>query len=198
MNTYQHYTDTELLGLLITGDNKAFETIYFKYVYDLLDYARRNIPVPEECEEIVQEVFVAIWARRKELAIESLRGYLFGMVRHRIVKYFRCNAVRKRYAEHYLVFETLYDSMNEDSIDEPLLEAVIEKSLKDLPGRCGDAVRLRIYENLSNAEIAQRMNVTKKTVENYVVMFTAHFRELHTNVRRPKMRLAMMFFSLLL
>lgn len=196
----ENHTDAELVTALTLGDRKAFEIIYRKYARDLLRFARKNISIHEECEEIVQEVFVSIWSRRSSLKIQSLRVYLFSMVKYMTVKYFQHNKVKKRYAEHYLIFEALYDNMEESAFDEKEMQAMIEKSLSKLPERCGVAIRLRLYENLSNAEIAERMKVTKKTVENYVVMFTAHFRKSHATSQKlsMKMKMAMIYLSFFL
>jgi RNA polymerase sigma-19 factor, ECF subfamily len=176
MRPADEYTDAELVALLNQGDRKAFEIIYRKYVYELLQFARKNIPVQEECEEIVQEVFTSIWARHRELKIQALRVYLFSMVKFMTVKYFQRQTLRRRYSEHYKLFEALYDDTIQESFDSPSVREKIERSLASLPERCQTAIRLRLNENLSNGDIARRMKVTKKTVANYVVMFTSHFR----------------------
>ncbi len=197
MKSLIDYTDTELVTALTQSDRNAFEVIYRKYVHDLLEYARRNIAVQEECEEIVQEVFLSLWSRHQHLKIDSLRVYLFSMVKYMIVKYFQKQKVRKRYAEHYVIFEQMYDTIDDESFDTPaVIQAMIEKSLSSLPERCGVAIRLRLHENLSNADIAQRMNVTKKTVENYVVMFTAHFRSTYATADKSKIKLASFFLAI--
>ncbi|MBA4055544.1 MAG: hypothetical protein C0490_12590 [Marivirga sp.] len=198
MSPGENHSDADLVAALVAGNRKAFEIIYRKYARALLNFARKNISIPEECEEIVQEVFVSIWSRRSTLKIQCLRVYLFSMVRYMTVKYFQHNSVRKRYAEHYLIFEALYEEMDESAFDEKEMQAMIEQSLTKLPERCGTAIRLRLYENLSNAEIAARMKVTKKTVENYVVMFTAHFRKTHNTSQKVSMKMAMVYLSFFL
>ncbi len=194
----ENHTDAELVAALTQGNRQAFEIIYRKYARDLLNFARKNISIGEECEEIVQEVFVSLWTRHSDLKIQSLKAYLFSMVRYMTVKYFQRNAIRKRYAEHYRVFEAIYENLDESAFDENEMQTMIEQSLSGLPDRCGAAIRLRLYENLSNAEIADRMNINKKTVENYVVMFTSHFRKTHSNVHKVSTKIAVMFITYLL
>jgi len=67
MTLFQNHDDSELVELLIQGDKKAFETIYKRYASDLYRFARKNIPLKEDCEEMVQEVFESLWIRRENL-----------------------------------------------------------------------------------------------------------------------------------
>lgn len=176
MNTYEHYTDSDLVALLVKGNAKAFEAIYMKYSPELYAYARRNVPTEEDCEEIVQDVFEEIWQQHHKLTfVTVLKGYLYRLLRFRIVRYFRHENVRRRYEEHYKLFEAMYDTFSEGAIDEGINEK-IEEGLAALPERCQEAVKLRLKENLSNDDIAVRMNIKKSTVENYMAAAVKHLR----------------------
>ncbi|WP_079685329.1 sigma factor [Ohtaekwangia koreensis] len=62
---------------MIEGSEAAFQTIYSRYATKLYSYARKNIPLKEDCEQIVQEVFVSIWARREKLTnVTAVESYL--------------------------------------------------------------------------------------------------------------------------
>lgn len=177
MNPYQNHTDAELVTLLIQSDARAFETIYRRYASELYTYARKNIATNEDCEEIVQDVFEEIWQHHHKLTFVSmLKGYLYRMLRFRIVKYFRHENVRRRYLEHYMFFEAMYDNFSEATLDADSVHSSIERSLSQLPERCQQAVKLRLNENLSNDDIARRMNIKKSTVENYMVTALSHLR----------------------
>ena len=176
MNLYHGHSDPELVALLTKGDKAAFETIYRKYVGDLFRYARKNIPAKEECEEIVQEVFVSLWTKREQLKIISLKYYLFSMVRYKMIRYFQHQAVRKRYAEHYKIFESSYHEIDHERPDPQARRELINRKMNALPERVQAVARMRLNENLTNSEIADRLKITKKTVENYVIIFTSHFK----------------------
>lgn len=172
-----NHTDAALVTRLNNGDKDAFALIYRTYVSELYRYARRNISVKEDCEEIVQEIFESLWARRKEIRINtSVHFYLFGMVRYKIIHYIRNGSTRKKYAEHYLLFEAVYEQTDQHDIDLPAIEATLDKLLTELPERCQVALRLRLTEDLSNGDIAKRMNITKRTVEGYMLKAFSHIR----------------------
>jgi len=173
---FQDHTDAELVSLLRNGDKAAFEAIYRRYAADLYRYARKNVSVPEDCEEIVQDVFESLWIRHENLEIESLRHYLFKSVRYMIIRYIRHKGVEDRYVEHYRIFASLYESGNADGEGVESLRNAVMKSLESLPERCRMAIRLRITDNLSNQEIAEKMNISRRTVELYISRALSHLR----------------------
>lgn len=176
--------DNILLKRLKGGDEEAFEGIYEKYVGILYRYARKNISVKEDCEEIIQDVFVSLWSRHDQLDhVTVLNAYLFRMVKYKVIRYFQHSAVKKRYAEHYLLFEAVYESSSEENKDSHHhITSFIDKGIADLPERCREAVKLRLTEGLSNADIARRMNIRKSTVENYMVIAFKHLRSRGLNL----------------
>lgn len=164
-----NHTDADLVRDLNHGDEGAFAEIYRRYVRDLFNYARRNIPAKEDCEEIIQEIFESLWSRRSSLRIDtSLRGYLLGMVRYKIVSYFRKSTLKKKYAEHFLLFEAVYEQPEGEAMEHVTIPSGLDKLISKLPDRCQQAVKLRLSENLSNHEIAKRMNIATRTVETYM------------------------------
>ena len=178
MNTYSGHTDEELLALMIDSDAGAFEAIYSRYVSKLYSFAGKTVQRKEDCKEMVQEVFATLWIRRENLGhVRSLAGYLFGSVRHKIIGYIRHQKLERMYAAHYTFFEAVYDTMGEKEIDSEIVSEVINKSISELPKRCQMAIKMRISEGLSNAQIAERMNITKGTVELYMVKALSRLRE---------------------
>jgi RNA polymerase sigma-70 factor (family 1) len=170
-------SDQELVTRLSHGSTQAFEIIYHRYAAELFAYTRKNVSSREDAEEIVQDIFESFWARKDELRILALRHYLFAMARYKIVHYFRRQASQKRYEEHYRFFEASYFEPTSTDGGEDDLRARLMKCISALPVRCQEAMRLRLMENLSNPEIASRMNISKKTVEVYMYKAFTHLRD---------------------
>jgi RNA polymerase sigma-70 factor (family 1) len=178
MHEYNTLSDAELLTLLSQGNARAFEVIYNRYVGMLFGYARKTISNKPECEEILQEVFTSLWTRRATLQIQSLKYYLLNAVRYKIIRHIQHNVVKRKYARHYQLFEAAYEAAAEpgQTPDAEVVQAMLIQAIEELPTRCQMAIKLRLLENLSNSEIAQRMNITKKTVEVYMLKAFAHLR----------------------
>lgn len=172
-------SDEELLERLNDGDRSAFEAIYHRYAPSLLAFTRKTISNKDECSEIVQDIFESLWKRRGHLNVQSLKAYLFSAARYLMIRYFRRARLTREYAEHFTVFEPAYDSIADsivENLDDEIIREKLLKAIDGLVGHCRIALKLRLQENLSNSEIAERMNITKGTVELYMVKAVRQLR----------------------
>ena len=177
---YQH--EKNLVSRLVMGDRHAFEVIYRTYAAGLINYAQKSIATKEDCEGIVQETFECLWAKHETLHhLTSLRGYLFKMVRYKIIDHIRRLKVRKRYETHYLLFVAGQNGFNESSLDSRDVQLLIDKSVSHLPKRCQKAFRLRFDDNLPYKDIAFHMQISTKTVEKHISAALHHLRSAYQN-----------------
>lgn len=130
----------------------------------------------EHCEEMVQDVFESLWVRHKELKVDSLRHYLKTSIRYMVIRYFYNKGVKKRYIEHYKFFTVPYESADQEERSSETLQGMLIKGLDGLPEQCQAAIKPGITENLSNGETVQRINITKRTVEQYMSRAMSHLR----------------------
>ncbi|MDQ2655880.1 MAG: sigma-70 family RNA polymerase sigma factor [Bacteroidota bacterium] len=186
MSDYHDDTDSDLVDLIRQGDQRAFEVVYRRYAKHLFGYALRRVCVREDCEEIVHDVFESLWKRRNDLTISSLKHYLFNSVRYMVIRYFNHRGVKRKFLEYYRLMETPYQSVEDDWQRDPhATHAQLLQHIKELPDRCQEAIRLRLTENLTNGEIAERMNINKTTVQLYISKAFAHLRGSYDNIFRP-------------
>src|SRR5688500_18476209 len=135
-STDDDHTDADLVTALNNSDKKAFEIVYRKHAGMLYGYARKNIQVKEDCEEVVQEIFESLWARRESLRIQApLRAYLLGMVRYKIIHYFKKKAVIRKYKEHFSLFDAVYSQLEGREIDPDTVQSTVDKLVNRLPRR---------------------------------------------------------------
>lgn len=186
VNPFQDQTDLELVIALQQGEEKAFTEIFRRYARKLYAYTRRSIGIKEDCQEIVQEAFEALWQKRSNLWSDTqLDAYLYRIVKYKVIRYVSHKKVIQKYADHFKAFEVAY----EDSRDEGELESLrsmLNTSINRLPERCQMVVRLRIDENLSNGAIAERMNIDKDSVKRYMTYAVSYFKEQHPSLYKVK------------
>ncbi len=141
-------------------------------------YAYNRLREKEVCEEIIQDVFVALWANRTTTQItSSLSGYLYQAVKFQMLNFIKSTRVRSSYLEHFLHFrEQLFDDSNNEHIAVNDLRAMLEKSMADLPEKCQEVFRLSRIQHLSIQEIALRLDISHKTVENHLTKALRHLR----------------------
>lgn len=149
------------------GDEQAFELLFRKYYIRLCAFANKFLNDPEESKEIVQEVFAKIWEGREEIDPEdSLRSYIFKIAQNLSINKLRRIKVESKYSE---IFKLVYVEYHEFSAYESLLAKELEEniahSIGNLPTECRKVFELSRMEGLKYREIADKLNISVKTVE---------------------------------
>lgn len=154
-------TDPDLIKGIIGGDSLAFEEFYKKYFAALCLFANSKFGDPELAREVVQEVFLSLWKNRAKLAIrESAKSYLYRAVINRVINHFKHKKVEAAYL--YTLEKVPAVNNQEDQFE---LEEKLFKLIDDLPPRRKEVFALSRFEGLRYKEIAERLDISIKTVE---------------------------------
>ncbi len=165
LNTLTHRPDSELIGLFATNGSLAIELVFKKYYRDMCLSAIRVVKDQSTAEDIVQEVFYELYRKKETLKIDSLKAYLSRAVFNRSINYVKGRREIVESNDDTVVdrVET-YDSQDQMEYNE--LENYINKIIDTLPEKCRLVFVLSRFEQLSYKEIAQRLDISVKTVEN--------------------------------
>lgn len=176
MSTGSDHSKTILL--IQSGDQKAFEFLYNCFADRLYNFIYSRVRLKEQAEEIVQEIFVSLWNKRDDLQINnSIESYLFGAAKYKILSFIRSEQVRKKYAEEFTLFASeRYDNSVEESNDLQDLQLTLNKKISELPEKCQTAFLMSRMEQESIPRIAAKMNISTRTVENYISQALKHLR----------------------
>lgn len=175
MNTEnpESWPDDKLLEQMREDNHMAFERIYDKYASALYYSAYNLFRDRQTCEDLVQELFVDLWMKRNDLKIRTLKSYLYKAIRNRVLMLIRsgkacvCIDVLEDLAVQYPA---------EDHLTEKEINRIVDQEMSGLPDRCREVFRLSRKENLSHKEIAARLNISVKTVENQVTIALRRLR----------------------
>src|SRR5450759_2005047 len=165
----QYLDDKLIIKNLKRGDVLSFDNIFKKYNKKVYYFAISYLKNKEEAEDVVQDVFMNLWKYRDQInEYHVFSKYLFKITFNATCKKFRKQATDKKQLEEVMKNIIIEDnSTNLDIEYNNLLETanlVIEK----LPSRQRKIFLLSIKEQLTNEQIAQQLNISKKTVENYL------------------------------
>lgn len=190
MSIYTSCSDTKLLELLSQSDRQAFDQLYNKYWEELYLTAFLVLRNKEASKDIVQEIFIWLWEKRKSFQIISLKPYLKAAVKFKVANYIRSGKIRKTFFDFALNinFNEL-SSSSEELLEVKELKELIHQVVTNLPEKCREIFRLSREENLSNQEISQRLKISIKTVENQMTI------ALHRLRHAIKPFLFILFFS---
>lgn len=158
-------TDHELCALLKLGDNDAYTIIYEKYWQSLFKTAYQRLKDKEQSQDIIQTVFSDLWRRREKVNIVSLSAYLYAAVRFQVFK----KISRKPACSPFLdEFEILLISpvKADDALLERELLNLIRLWIEALPSKRKAIFLMYAEEELSTRQIAEKLGISQKTVQN--------------------------------
>jgi RNA polymerase sigma-70 factor (family 1) len=162
-------SDPEIVSAIRQGDEAAFEKTFRTFYDRLCNYANSLLKDSDEAEEVVQTVFLTIWEKRADLEITfSIKAYLYRAVHNHCLNRFKHAAIKeahKEYSGHFI--PQSYESVTQ-VIHASELEEQIEHAVNKLPAQCQKAFRMSRFEELKYHEIAERLDISIKTVENQI------------------------------
>lgn len=169
MFPYIDMSDKALLSLLSAGDDKAFAEIYNRYWSVLYLYACKFSGHNDQAEDIVQEVFVALWNKSGELELQtSLAAYLYTSVRYKIFDLIDHEKVKAKYLASFGAYLNAEKTIADSAILEKELLTEIESAIQLLPAKMRQVFELSRKNGLSQKEIAVQLNISDKTVKKQV------------------------------
>ncbi len=166
---YKEFQDNELLLKLSDDDQNAFDEIYRRYWGDMFQSAYNLLREREACMDIVQELFIWVWEHRSSLNVVSLKPYLLVAVKFKVANYIKKGKVRSSFFDQLKKIDEPYE-LTDNSIEVKEMMQIINHFTDQLPEKCREIFLLSRQEHLSNKEIADRLNISVKTVENQMTI----------------------------
>ncbi|RBQ02308.1 RNA polymerase sigma-70 factor [Pedobacter miscanthi] len=172
-----HQSDPDLWLSVRNNDGKAFNVLFDRYWLKLYKVALQQLKDEDASLEIVHNVFVSLWTRRKKLEINSIQNFLFISIKYQVYKSLRPGKLSIVYKAD--VSEDSFSTtvnLGDLKIQDSELQQKLNNSLSELPGRCHQIFRLSRLEHFSNKEIAERLGISQKSVENQLTIALKHLR----------------------
>jgi len=161
---------------LSKGDKVAYEQLFRRFYGPLCVYASRILEDEPAAEEIVQDFFVKLWEKRQTIQIESsVKSYFFRSVKNLCFNRFKHEQIKLKHAR-----EVIANAESNDYGDHFLevdLKKDIEESIAALPEKRREIFRLSREEGLKYREIAEKLNISIKTVEAQMGLAIKSLRE---------------------
>lgn len=145
-------------------DEKNFEVLFKSHFSALCSFALKYISDLDSAKEITHEVFINLWVKRTSIDLnKSIKSYLYTSVYNRCLNHIRNN---KKFTHAEMPVDN-YDENRDssDNISEIELNEKIQKTIDSLPVKCREIFVLNRFEELKYQEIAEKLDISIKTVE---------------------------------
>lgn len=158
-----------------------FRNLFDEYFRLLVIYSYRYVNDWQAGEDIVQDVFLALWAKKEEVDFEEpIKPYLYRSTYNKSLNYLNSALIRCRLEQPESVDELINQEIllynQHDALLLKELTGEIESAVEKLPPQRRIVYQLSRQENLKNKEIALRLNISEKAVEKHITKALSDIR----------------------
>ncbi|HJX70975.1 MAG TPA: RNA polymerase sigma-70 factor [Bacteroidales bacterium] len=165
----KHNQDLYFFSRLKLGDEDAFDYLFNYYYPGLVVYADKFLENKHLAEEIVQGVFMKLWQDRRYIEINSsVKSYLFQSVKYKCLDILKHRKIKNEYARKILNDQEPANEVTWDTYVESELYVILIREIEKLPPECQKVFRYSRIRNYTNKEIAEKLGISVKTVENQI------------------------------
>ncbi len=180
---YKGLSDHLLLSLIRKRDKKAFQELYSRYWDRVFAICVNRLGNEVLAEDLVQDIFVSIWEHKRVEEIKNIEAYLFQSVKFSVIKTLHKSS-RERILNHEQlgVLDRVSDLSIDDILDSKLMSDLIFQEVERLPERTKIIFQYSRLDNMSSTEIAEKLNISSRTVENQISNALKSLRKFLKNI----------------
>lgn len=166
------------------GDCVAFKSFFECFYPKLMALACRFVD-ENAAKDLVQDVFMSYWEQKTLIDADNIQSFLFKWVQNRCLNYLKHQIVVEEYEAKIRIAEARITFLKDRTDSNDVLKQVIdwdlreqiEASVKKLPPKAAEIFRLCYYEDISHKEIAEKLEISQRTVESHVRTAVLFLRE---------------------
>ncbi len=176
---WQDLTDSELLRVCATGDEKAFAALYQRYEKRVFQYLMTVVNEATLAEETLVEVMLAVWKGLHTFQGQSkVSTWIFGIAHHKAVDSLRRLTSQQRGG---IPIEDIVESPDPkegplEEVDKQRLATLTQQALTHLSSDHRAIIHMAFYEEMSYPEIAQLLDIPVNTVKTRVYYAKQHLK----------------------
>ena len=177
--------EKQLVKQLSEGDEKAYRALFMRYYTKVRCFINGLLKSEVEAEDLAQDVFVKVWINRAHFAeVNTFGAYLYVLAKNTVFNYIESKRIRKVNLDERPFEEEDNETPYEELVAKDL-QLFVNMVIDSMPSQRRTVYRMSRESGLTNDEIAEKLHLAKKTVEN------------HLNLALKELRNAMSLFVFL-
>ena len=158
--------EREALLALSKGNGQVLETFFTTYYKDLVLFAGTYLKDAAACEDIVQQVFITLWEKRKEaVRILSVKSFLLKSVQNACLSELRRLGQKSKYEELVARNPDIYARETEDYVLFTELRERLDEALRQLTPVQRQCFEMNRMQGVRQRQIAEQLDIPLRTVE---------------------------------
>ena len=167
--------EKECLMKIADNDSSAFNILFRHYYPKTVIFLSSIVHDENAAEDLAQDIFLKIWTSRTILpTIRNFGSWLYIMARNTALMQLR----KKRPSISIEDLEIIINEFVEEHCGETMTRETIHKAVENMPPRRKEIYILSREQGLSNEEIAKKLHIEKKTVENHLNLALKEIRNI--------------------
>ncbi|WP_346856620.1 RNA polymerase sigma-70 factor [uncultured Draconibacterium sp.] len=185
--------DADLTRRVKSGEKEAYQALFERYAPKIYHFALSYLKSTADSEELVQDVFLKVWEKRDILdASQNIKAFIFKIAINTIYDFIRRKNIENAFQEFSKANYAADSNNTWDTVIFEEMQTTINSLVAQMPEQRKKIFKLSKNKGLSNDEIAQELNLSKRTVENQLYRALLFLKE-HL---RNESAIALLFFFL--
>jgi RNA polymerase sigma-70 factor, ECF subfamily len=160
---------SELISQLSKSNKQAFKELFNYYYPRLYNFSKKFLKLEEGIDDILQEVFIRIWENRKNISSsQTFNAYIFTITKNLLLNELRSRLNDQKIKKKIFKLSVCKEYTIYQDIEYGDLKGKVEEIIKTLPSKTRTIYELSRNKGLSNKEIAQKLEISPKTVEYHI------------------------------
>lgn len=169
--------DYYYLKQLEQGSQDAFDVLYLHYYPKLKGFLMSFVKNEEIAKDLSQDIFMKIWINKGTISnISNFSSYLFSSAKNALYNHYQHNLVKEKYISTLQKLPSYADFLEDDLFTNELNE-LIKLTIANMPQKRREIFIMSREKGMSNQEIAKKLNISKRTIENQITLALSMLRK---------------------